>query len=146
MKTLVAIVGTFLALTAICEFFGPVKSVSAAPRHAETAQQCVQRREFAAGYYNTPGTLAQSYAPYPFSRFYNTCNETITLMITTDGYGNNGPGATGPGSFMVMNWQDGISKATHTFACVYPGEPVKVGSGFVNPPTFGDGSYECLIP
>lgn len=124
----------------------PLKGVNAAPRYTQYAQQCVRPQNLPAGYYKTPGTFAQSYAPYPFTRFYNTCNVTISLMLTTDGYGNNGPGAPGPGAFMVMNWPDGTPKDVHSYACVWPGRPVKTGSTFVNPPSYHDAGYQCLVP
>lgn len=113
------------------------KSAQAAPRYTQFANQCVQRRDFPAGTNNYPNA---------FTRFYNTCNTAITLMLTTQGYGNNGPGAPGPGVFMVMAWPDDVPKDVHYFACVYPGEPVKPGSNFVNPPSFENSSYQCFVP
>lgn len=115
----------------------PVSKAAAQQRYTQPAQQCVQRRDYAAG---TNGV------PYPFSRFYNTCNVAITLLITTPENGNNGPGATGPGTFMVMNWTDGTPKPTQTFACVWAGEPVTPGSTFVNPTSYGASSFQCLVP
>lgn len=113
------------------------KPVHAAQRYTQYANQCVQRRDYPAGTNNYPNA---------FSRFYNTCNTTITLMLTTESYGNNGPGATGPGAFMVMGWPDDVPKDVHYYGCVYPGEPVKPGSNFVNPPSYGNDSYQCLVP
>lgn len=115
----------------------PSTSVLAAPRYTQLAWQCVQKHYYPAGTNNFPNA---------FSRFYNTCNVTITLLLTTNGYGNNGPGAPGPGGFMVMGWPDDAEKEVHYFACVYPGEPTKPGSNFVNLPSYGDTSYQCLVP
>jgi hypothetical protein len=106
------------------------------PQYTQPAEQCVRRQEFGAGTNNVS---------YPFSRFYNTCNATIALMITTQGHGNNGPGAPMPGAFMVMGWTDGVPKATHVYACVYPGTPVVPGSNFDNPPSYDTTSYQCLV-
>ncbi len=46
---------------------------------------------------------------------------------------------------MVMGWPDNVPKDVRYYACVYPGEPVKSGSTFLNPPSYGSSSYECLI-
>lgn len=113
------------------------KPVFAAPRYTQPAQQCVDAVPYPAGTNNYP---------YPFTRFYNRCNQTISLMLTTQSYANNGPGTPGPGAFMVMAWVDGVPRPVHTFACVYPGEPVKPGSTFENIPSFDDAGYECLVP
>lgn len=137
MRRLLAFAGFVVGLVIVTGSIAPSTRVLAAQRYTQPAQQCVHRQDLPAGTNNVPN---------PFSRFYNTCNLTITLMITTDGYGNNGPGSPMPGAFMVMGWTDGVPKSTHTFACVYPGEPVKPGSTFVNPPSYEDTSYECLVP
>lgn len=146
MRRRLTLLESALALLIGAELMTPSSIVNAAQRYTQYANQCVSRKEYPAGKYNTPGTLAQSDAPYPFSRFYNTCNTTISLLLTTDGHGNNGPGAPGPGEFMVMAWPDGSPKAVHVFACVYPGEPTKPGSTFVNTPSYQDSNYQCLVP
>jgi hypothetical protein len=137
MKSLFAIIGIATFALILAGLMGPTKAVDAAQKYTQYAQQCVSRQDYPAGTNNVANA---------FSRFYNTCNTTITLMITTNGYGNNGPGAPGGGAFMVMGWPDNVPKDTHTYACVYPGEPVKPGSTFVNPPSYGDAGYQCLIP
>lgn len=137
MKSLLTFAGFAAAALIFATVFAPSKRVLAARRYTQPANQCVSRQDYPAGTNNVE---------YPFSRFYNTCNVAITLMITTNGYANNGPGAPGPGGFMVMAWADGQPQGTHTFACVYPGEPVKPGSTFVNPPSYNDSSYECFVP
>lgn len=144
MKTLFLPFGTVALALIVTSLTAPL--VEAAPRYTQSAQQCVTRRDYPAGDYKDPGSFATSHAPYPFSRFYNTCNVTISLLITTENYGNNGPGSTGPRAFMVKTWADGAPKDAHTYACVYPGEPVKSGSTFVNPPSYEDGGYQCLVP
>lgn len=115
----------------------PMHSVLASPRYTQTANGCVDRHDYPAGTNNYPNA---------FTRFYNRCNFTISLMLTTNGYGNNGPGLPGTGAFMVMGWPDDVPKDVHTFACVYPGEPTKPGSTFVNLPSYWDGDYQCLVP
>ena len=146
MRRKLTLYGSALAVLIGAELMTSSRTVDAAQKYTQYANQCVNRKEYSAGYYSTPGTLAKSYAPYPFSRFYNTCGTTISLLLTTDGHGNNGPGAPGPGGFMVMGWPDGSPKDVHTFVCVYPGEPVKPGSTFVNLPSYQDSSYQCLVP
>jgi hypothetical protein len=130
LGTVVVVVITLAIPTMICK-------VGAQPRHTQPAQTCVNRHDYPAGTNNFPNA---------FSRFYNTCSFTISLMLTTNGHGNNGPGAPGTGAFMVMGWPDNIPKDVHYFACVYPGKPVKPGSTSVNLPSYGDSNFDCLVP
>src|ERR1700677_2123986 len=98
------------ALGALITILTPNVGVAWQPQYTQSAEQCVNRVDYTAGTNNVA---------YPFSRFFNTCNATVTMMITTPGYGNNGPGAPMPGAFMVMGWTDGNPKPTRVFACVY---------------------------
>jgi len=109
----------------------------AAPQFTQTAEQCVTRKDFDAGTNNVP---------YPFSRFVNTCNVAISLTLTTESSGNNGPGAPGPGAFMVMNWENGQPKFVRWFACVFPGVPDAYGNTYILPPSFATSSYRCVVP
>jgi hypothetical protein len=109
----------------------------AAPQFTQTAEQCVSRQDFVAGTNNVP---------YPFSRFVNTCNVTISLTLTTASSGNNGPGEPGPGAFMVMNWEDGQPKPVRWFACAFPGVPDAYGNTYILPPSFTTSSYRCVVP
>jgi hypothetical protein len=137
MKNLFAFAGTATVALFVAGLAASPKTAHAAERYTQYANQCVQRRDYPAGTNNYPNA---------FSRFYNTCNVTITLMLTTEQNGNNGPGATGPGAFMVMTWPDDTPKDVRYYGCVYPGEPVKPRSNFVNPPSYGTSSYQCFVP
>jgi hypothetical protein len=130
---------TQVATTAliVAELLAPPGTAFAAQKYTQYAQQCVNRQDYPVG---------TNHSPNAFTRFYNKCNFTISLMLTTNNQGNNGPGAPGSGAFMVMGWPDNAPKDVHYFACVYPGEPVKPGSTFVNPPSYGNASYQCLVP
>lgn len=137
MRNTLIIFGYVLAASVLAALLTPPKTVIATQQYTQYANQCVRQHYYPAGTNNSPNA---------FTRFYNTCNVTITVMLTTNHYGNNGPGAPGPGAFMVMGWPDNVQKDVRWFACVYPGEPTKTGSTFVNLPSYNDTGYQCLVP
>lgn len=106
----------------------------AAPQYTQSANQCIQSRDYPVGYNNSA---------YNFRRFYNTCNARLNVYVV----GSNGATDFGillEGGFLVMSntaYSGAPLLPTEVFACVAPGMP---SNGFGSYPAFGANDFYCV--